>query len=147
MSKELRMQKETGLEYLLALNKCHSTLFVNSARERKHYRAIHKTEIGALKCMDGRIHLPTMTKSPLGIIQPWRNLGGRFDLGWPNFQSSIANWVSYAVDHGRDCLLLVTYHFSRGDTHRGCRGFNYDKVLAQHETAQLVDQFDHVYKR
>ncbi|MDX9707578.1 MAG: hypothetical protein RBT86_08365, partial [Azospira sp.] len=48
------------------------------ARER--YLARHPTAIAVLKCMDGRINIPVATQTPLGIIQPFRNLGGIFDL-------------------------------------------------------------------
>ncbi|MBI5135278.1 hypothetical protein HZA86_03540 [Candidatus Uhrbacteria bacterium] len=137
----------TGIEYLLELNKENSETYCNpgTALERRLYRAQHPTEIGVLKCMDGRLHAAVMTNTALGILQPWRNLGGRFNLGWIAFQQSIESWVKYAVHRGRHCLILVTYHYARGNTHRGCRGFNYDADEAQRYTHNLKQQFDRVF--
>ena len=52
------------------------------ARER--YLAEHPTAIAVLKCMDGRINIPVATNTPTGILMPFRNLGGMFNLGWPH---------------------------------------------------------------
>lgn len=136
-----------GIDYLLDLNAKHSELFTDPgiALERRRYRAQHPTEIAALKCMDGRLHLPVMTETVPGIIQPFRNLGGKFNLGWPAFQFTFNQWIQYAVSKGRDALVLVTYHFARGDSHRGCRGFGYDVEAAKTFTQGLTTQFDAVY--
>lgn len=142
-------QATTGIEELLRINAEHSRLFADPgmAAERRLYRVQHPTEIGALKCMDGRIHLPVATKTPLGIIQPWRNVGGKFDLGWPAFGAEIQEWRDYALSKGRNALLLVTYHFSRGSHHRGCRGFEYDTDAAIAYTVKLKQQCDEVLGR
>ncbi len=139
----------SGIDYLLTVNKEQSRAFVDpgSTLERRKYRSEHPTEIGVLKCMDGRLHLPVMTKTALGIIQPWRNLGGKFDLGWKPFALLTKEWIDYAVSRGRDVLAIITYHYARGDKHRGCRGFNYDLKAAQDFTAVLKAQFDRVFGR
>jgi hypothetical protein len=134
-----------GIDYLLNLNSKHSQAYIDLAAERRRYRGEHPTEIAALKCMDGRLHLPVITKTALGIIQPFRNLGGKFDLGWPFFQSTLNNWVEYSTSRGRHCLVFVTYHFARGDKHRGCRGFNYDAGAAKATAEKLRDQFRVIY--
>jgi hypothetical protein len=99
--------------------------------------------------MDGRLHMPVMTETPLGIIQPFRNLGGVFDLGWHNFQLVVKEWVDYAThrDRNRKCMVMVTYHYSRGDVHRGCAGHKYDTEAAKASAAKLVDQFSRVFGR
>lgn len=135
----------TGIDYLIDLNSKHSQAFMDLATERRRYRGEHPTEIAALKCMDGRLHLPVMTQTALGIIQPFRNLGGIFNLGWPFFQATIDQWVEYSISRGRHCLIFVTYHFARGDTHRGCRGFHYDTEAAKAAAIKLKEQFDSVY--
>ena len=81
--------------------------------------------------MDGRIHLPYITKTPLGIIQPFRNLGGAFDIGWPHLGELVTHAVLRAVEEGRRALILVTYHHSRGERSRGCSGFGYDLEAAR----------------
>lgn len=139
--------QNTGIDYLLDLNAKHSQAFMDLSSERRRYRGEHPTEIAALKCMDGRLHLPVMTQTALGIIQPFRNLGGKFDLGWPFFQNIIEQWVQYSIGRGRHCLVFVTYHYARGDAHRGCRGFNYDTNAARDAAIKLKDQFIRVYGR
>ena len=47
--------------------------------------------------MDGRLNLALMTETPPGIVQPFRNIGGKFDLGWPYFGILMREWVDYAV--------------------------------------------------
>lgn len=112
---------------------------------RQQYRAKHPTEIAALKCMDGRLNLALITNMPLGIIQPFRNIGGKFDLGWPFFGILMREWVDYAISRGRDAMILVTYHFSKGDTHRGCKGFGYDTDAAREGTELLRRQIEKVF--
>ena len=51
---------------------------------RQRCLAEHPTAIAVLKCMDGRINIPVATQTPAGILMPFRNLGGMFDLGWPH---------------------------------------------------------------
>lgn len=138
---------KAGIDYLLDLNAKHASEFVELATERRRYRGEHPTEIAALKCMDGRLHLPVITKTALGIIQPFRNLGGKFNLGWPFFQSTFNEWAQYSTSRGRHCLVFVTYHYARGDAHRGCRGFNYDTEAAKNTAEQLKTQFEQVYGR
>lgn len=135
----------TGTDYLLDLNARHSRAFIDLAMERRRYRGEHPTEIAALKCMDGRLHLPVMTRTAVGIIQPFRNLGGKFDLGWPFFQATLDQWAQYSISRGRHCLIFVTYHFARGDIHRGCRGFNYDTNAARDTAIKLKNQFERIY--
>lgn len=110
------------IDWLFERARDHSARFCSPenwlARER--YLALHPTAIGVLKCMDGRINIPVATHTPLGIIQPFRNLGGMFDLGWPHLGEVLAGYVQRCVREGRRVLLLITYHFSRGSVHRGC---------------------------
>ena len=65
------------------------------ARER--YLAEHPTAIAVLKCMDGRINIPVATNTPVGILMPFRNLGGMFDLGWPHLGEVLAHHVQRMV--------------------------------------------------
>src|SRR3989344_9610706 len=69
MDKDGLMQK-TGIEYLLGVNELHSREFLELQEQRRIHRKRHPTEIAALKCMDGRLHLPKMTETPPGIIPP-----------------------------------------------------------------------------
>lgn len=72
------------IDWLFALADRHGKTFRSPeawlARER--YLSEHPTAIAVLKCMDGRINIPVVTNTPIGILMPFRNLGGMFDLGW-----------------------------------------------------------------
>jgi len=113
------------------------------ARER--YLAEHPTAIAAFKCMDGRINIPVATNTPAGILMPFRNLGGIFDLGWPHLSEVLAHYVHRVVSQGRRVLFIITYHFSRGAHHRGCAGFHYDTQAALEHTLQIRRQIERVF--
>jgi len=146
-SKDVPVTRDEQIEYILKLNREHAAEFCgpDARAARALYRAQHPTEVAVLKCMDGRIHGPVATKTPLGILQPFRNIGGKFDMGWPHFQMVLHDWVRYAVSRGRHGLILVTYHFSAGNRHRGCAGFDYDTEAAIAFTRKLKAQIDRVY--
>lgn len=113
------------------------------ARER--YLAEHPTAILVLKCMDGRINIPIATRTPRGIIQPFRNLGGMFNLGWPHLGEVLAHNVQQVVRAGRRVLVLITYHFSKGDPRRGCAGFDFDTEAAHAHTLEIRAQVEHTF--
>ncbi len=121
------------IDWLMELSRTHSTSFCSPENHlaRQRYLAEHNTLIIAMKCMDGRIHLPYVTQTPLGIIHPFRNLGGIFDLGWPYLGDMLADTVQDAVSAGRRVLIIITYHYSKGATERGCAGFNCDRDAAR----------------
>ena len=115
------------------------------ARER--HRARHPTAIAVLKCMDGRINIPIATNTPPGIIQPFRNLGGFFDLGWPHLGEVLEHYVHDRVRSGQRVLMFITYHYSRGVPHRCCAGFNYHTDQAIAHVFGVKGQVEHVFGR
>lgn len=40
-----------------------------------------------------------------GIIKPYRNIGGRFDLGWPFFGRLMLESIEYSVSKGRPTIV------------------------------------------
>lgn len=117
---------ENKKKLIIELNKKHSEMFQAQRLERELYLSKHPTNVMVFKCMDGRIHMPTVTRTPLGIMKPFRNIGGRFDLGWPLLNESFDQSVKKSVARGNRTLVLVTYHYSYGDENRGCAGFHYN---------------------
>jgi len=113
------------------------------ARER--YLAEHPTAIAVLKCMDGRINIPVATNTPTGILMPFRNLGGMFDLGWPHLGEVLAHHVLRMTGAGRRVLFLITYHWSKGDPQRGCAGFDFDTAAAMAHTREIRRQVEHIF--
>ena len=112
---------------------------------RTRYLAVHPTAILVFKCMDGRINIPLATNTPKGIIQPLRNLGGMFNLGWPHLGEVVAHSVQDVVQRGRQVLALITYHYSKGDPQRGCAGFDYDTLAARDHTEEIRRQMEQVF--
>lgn len=112
---------------------------------RARYLAEHPTAIAVLKCMDGRINIPVATNTPTGILMPFRNLGGMFDLGWPHLGEVLAHHVQRMVSDGRRVLFLITYHWSKGDPARGCAGFAYDTNAAIAHTQEIRAQVEHIF--
>lgn len=132
------------IDWLMDLSRTHSASFCSPENHlaRQQYLAEHNTLIIAMKCMDGRIHLPYVTQTPLGIIHPFRNLGGIFDLGWPYLGDMLADTVQDAVSAGRRVLIIITYHFSKGATERGCAGFNCDRDAARSHAFSIRHQVE-----
>lgn len=135
------------IDWLFELARRHGETFRSPeawlARER--YLAEHPTAIAVLKCMDGRINIPVATNTPAGILMPFRNLGGMFDLGWPHLGEVLAHHVLRMTAAGRRVLFLITYHWSKGDPRRGCAGFGYDKAAAVAHTWEIRRQVEHIF--
>jgi hypothetical protein len=138
---------QVRVDWLLELARKYSVSYGSPeaflARER--YLAEHPSAIVVLKCMDGRINIPVATNTPPGIIQPIRNLGGMFNLGWPHLGEVLANYVHERVSTGRRVLMLITYHFSKGDAQRGCAGFRYDTEAAKAHTYAIRQQVEFTF--
>ena len=135
------------ITWLMHRARSHATSFQNpeSVLARSRYIAQHPTGIMALSCMDGRINTSVATGTPPGIILPLRNLGGQFDLGWPYFGEVLSDHISDMVRQGRRSLALITYHYSKGDPHRGCAGFNYNTDAARKHTFEIRRQVEVVF--
>jgi hypothetical protein len=135
------------IDWLFDQARRHSTTFGSPEAQlaRERYLALHPTSIAAMKCMDGRLNLPVVTRTPPGIIQPFRNLGGMFDLGWPHLGEVLANHIQRMISRGRRVLVLITYHFSKGDPHRGCAGFNYDTDAAIAHVYAIKRQVEYTF--
>lgn len=134
------------IQEVLEWNRAQSAEFCDASLARQRHRAIHPTEIAALKCMDGRLNLALMTKTPPGIIYPFRSMGGRFSMAWPWFGDLIDEWVAYGISKGRCSVIMVTYHFSRSNNeHLGCKGWGYDKEGAMAAARQIVKEIEHVF--
>ncbi|MCC5882573.1 MAG: hypothetical protein JJU25_08060 [Halomonas sp.] len=137
------------IEALLALSREHADTFCSPSAwlSRERYLANHPTRILVMKCMDGRIHLPHATRTPLGIITPFRNLGGIFHLGWPYLGEMLTDAVDDAIKGGSGVLLIISYHFSRGDPARGCAGFACDADAALAHAYEIRQQAEQIFGR
>jgi hypothetical protein len=132
---------------LLALSRQHADTYCSPSASlaRESYLARHPTRLLVLKCMDGRIHIPHATRTPLGIISPFRNLGGIFDLGWPYLGELVTEAVAEGIREGHGSLLMITYHFSRGERLRGCAGFGCDAGAALTHAREIRAQAERLF--
>jgi hypothetical protein len=135
------------VDWLFGIAKEHSRIYQSpeATLARERYSAKHPTLVIAFKCMDGRIHIPYATKTPMGIVMPFRNIGGKFDLGWPYLGEVVSNTVLEAVKAQRRVLMLITYHYSKGDDHRGCAGFDYDCNAAKDHVYEIKKQVEYIF--
>ncbi len=137
------------INWLVELAQRHGNAFRSPEAwlSRERYLAEHPTAIAVLKCMDGRINIPVATNTPTGILMPFRNLGGIFDLGWPHLGEVLSHHVLRMTSTGRRVLVLITYHWSKGNPQRGCAGFNYDTGAAIAHTREILRQVEHIFGR
>lgn len=128
-------QNEKIVQELLVHNAKQSADFIKSASARKHLVKDHPTKIIVFECMDGRVNFPLSVELPFGIVSSFRSMGGIFDLGVSRFAKTLNRVVGEALAEKRHCLLVVTYHFSKSDVHKGCKGHDYNT-----EAAKLVSE-------
>ena len=112
---------------------------------RSRYLAEHPTAIVVFTCMDGRINIPVATNTPHGIILSFRNLDGRFDLGWPHLGRVLAKLMDGLANQRRPTLVLVMYHYSKGNPRSGCEGFSYDTYTARTHMYNIKRQIEAVF--
>lgn len=113
---------------------------------RKRYFINHPSLVIVLKCMDGRILFNYFTNKPLGIVVPFRNVGGIFNLGWAHFADIFDEMVNGAIREKRNVLVFITYHYSAGDNdHRGCAGHDYDIESSIKNAYSIKEQIEYLY--
>jgi hypothetical protein len=95
--------------------------------------------------MDGRIDFHNSMKVVPGVLQPYMNLGGRFDLSWPHLGATIVRAVENAVENGRRTLVMISYHLSASTHKWGCAGFGFDAEKALAFMEELKGQFVKVF--
>lgn len=133
---------------LIAINRRYSEEFdsANARSNRLLYRSKERYHKIVTQCMDGRINIASATNTPLGVFKSFRNLGGHFDLKWEKFDEAVYGSYRYHLEEERKgSMVLITYHYSKGDTHRGCAGFHYDTEEAMRGMMALKEQFGSVY--
>jgi len=118
------------IDQILNMNAIRSQEFSRNHQERREFRVEHPTEIIATMCMDGRVNLRLATEIPFGLITPFRNIGGKYRVGWPMMRQSLNDLEHFANHEQTLAMLIATYHWSIADQHLGCRGFNYDRSAA-----------------
>ncbi len=130
---------------LLTINEAASAAFIDAEAARRRAWATHPTRLACVKCMDGRIHMPSLTGAPIGMIKPLRAMGGRFEAFWPSFLGRVRAWVDRALSHGARAAMMVSYHHSDSELHLGCSGWAYDTAAARAHATRLADELAWVF--
>lgn len=130
---------------IFEINRIQSGRYVADEAARKRYWAKHTTFVGCIKCMDGRVNLPIMTNTPVGIVKPFRAIGGKFEAWWPSFLGRLRYWTEKALANGSRCCLLITYHYSASDSHLGCAGWKYDMAAARAHAEKLAKDLQFIF--
>ena len=142
----LRVASEHELK-IMEMNRIASIEYCDPRRKgiRTRYRNKRPTLIVVFKCMDGRLDFSVMTRTPIGIIQGERNIGGMFDLGWPSLRTRMVELVKYARSRGIRVEFMVGYHFSASDVSRGCAGHNHNTGDALRAAERFAHQLANAF--
>lgn len=132
-------------EQLLKINEEQSAMYVADEAARERYWAKHPTFFACIKCMDGRVLFPSMTKTPMGIVKAFRAIGGKFEAFWPSFLGRLRSWIDVAMRHGSRACVFVSYHYSASDSHLGCAGWKYDTAAAKQHAEKLASDLSFVF--
>lgn len=130
---------------ILEVNAAQSLRYVADEAARERTWAVHPTFFACVKCMDGRVLFPSMTNTPVGIVKPFRAIGGKFNVWWPSFLGRVRHWVAKAMSRGSRSFLFVTYHYSASDPHLGCAGWKYDTGAARAHAERLTADLSFVF--
>lgn len=133
------------IDRVSAINAWASAQYAEAETARERYWASHSTLVACVKCMDGRVHFPVMTGTPVGVVKPFRAIGGAYQVWWPAFWKRFERWVDAAVRRGSRSCIFVSYHFSGSDTHLGCAGWAYDTTAARAHAMRLAADLTEVY--
>jgi len=149
MSKKIIVPQEfKGLvDELLQINTDYSEAFLRQSHELHKYREKHPTKMLVFKCADGRIVFSRFCKTKVGYLRNFRNIGGKFNMGWLTFEKGFREIVEanhYCGCGG--CLAIITYHYSKGDSLRGCAGYKFDKKKSIEGAIGFRGQMEKAYK-
>ncbi len=132
-------------QQILDINTQASEQYIADESARLRYWAKHTTFIACIKCMDGRVHFPSMTNTPVGIVKSFRAIGGKFNVWWPSFTGRVTKWTETAIANGSRTVIFVSYHYSESDTHLGCAGWKYDTKAARAHAEELRNDLAYVF--
>ncbi len=137
--------KKTINQLIIDINTEESALYIADDERRHIHISKHPTQISCFKCMDGRVHIPSITGTPIGLVKPYRAIGGKFKVFWPALRKRFHTWVELGLDSGKRSLAFVTYHCSASNPHLGCAGWNYQTDQAKAHITNFCEKLSHVY--
>ena len=134
------------LDHILKMNGDFADSYASQTSTRARYAEINPTRILVTECMDGRVNFSRITGLPLGFCTSLRNIGGKYEVGWPLFDATIREWDTLVYNQRQPRLFISTYHFASREKRRGCAGFNYNTEAARESAQKLQADFYNVYQ-
>jgi hypothetical protein len=134
------------VELIEVINAEQSVAFMRDECSRLRHLAKHNTVFACFKCMDGRVHLPSITETPMGIITPFRAIGGKFSIFWPALMKRVRDLVMEAISKGARNVFLVTYHYSASKPALGCAGWKYQTGEARAHAENFAKDVQGVFE-
>lgn len=127
---------------IIEINREYSQRFMSERHVKLNVLKEMGVKIIAFKCSDGRAHASSYFGLPEGLILPFRNIGGRFDLeNWWHLNTSFLAETKRWLEYVNEFLVLTTYHYSEGHPDLCCAGFDNDTQKAMEASIALRDQF------
>ncbi|MEI7451677.1 MAG: hypothetical protein WCK37_00560 [Candidatus Falkowbacteria bacterium] len=133
------------IDWLKGVNGEYSQRFCSpgAQAERRSFWLRYPVGLFCFGCMDGRNNIHNATELPAGIMKNYRHAG---PWEWSNsldqlFYGDLMHWI----DQGKECLVFVSYHFSKSNKDWGCAAFecNTDKAIASN--ISFKEKIDRVY--
>lgn len=81
------------VERLFDINRQYSEEYCKQLLSLNLYKAMHPTQIIIFKCSDGRLLFSRFAQMPLGFLETFRNLGGKFHYGWLGLNESFKGMI------------------------------------------------------
>jgi hypothetical protein len=126
---------------LRKINRAYSADFTRNRHERLAALKSMGVKPFAFKCSDGRPHAASYTGLTEGVIHPFRNIGGRFNMKkWYHLNTGFLNEMKRWEAIVEFNLVLASAHKSEGSIERCCSGFKNDTPAAMLAAATLRDQ-------
>ncbi|MDD5463993.1 MAG: carboxysome shell carbonic anhydrase [Candidatus Moranbacteria bacterium] len=137
---------EGKVDDLMQINADYSEAFLAQSHELHKYKEKHPTKMLIFKCADGRLLFSKFCKTRLGYLRNFRNIGGKFNMGWLTFQQGLSRILEDNHRAGNGCLAIVTYHFSKGDPKRGCAGYDFNTKKSIEGASGFRGQMERAYR-
>ncbi|EKE19688.1 MAG: hypothetical protein ACD_8C00124G0037 [uncultured bacterium] len=81
------------VEELFDINRQYSEKYLADLDSLDLYKAEHPTQVIVFKCSDGRLMVSRFAEMPLGFLETFRNLGGKFNWGWNGLNESVKGLI------------------------------------------------------
>jgi len=133
------------IDWLKGVNEEYSQRFCSPSAqmERRSFRLKYPVGLFCFGCMDGRNNIHNATELPAGIMKNYRHAG---PWEWSNSLDQLFYGdLMYWINQGKECLVFVSYHFSKSNKDWGCAAFECDTNKAIASNINFKKKIERVY--